>query len=138
MNVFRRRHTSSRHVLLGVFLLLGGCSAGDSLIGPGNQLEVTNAPDSFQWQASALSGVTQVLTYTWVNTGSMANVNLSSALSGGSAVLQIVDANGTEVFAQGLQVNGTRQTSMGASGNWTVIVSLDEADGTLNFRLQKP
>lgn len=132
------RHFASRHALLGLFLLLGACSDSDNLIGPGNELEVTNAPDSFQWQASALSDVTQVLTYTWVNTGSTANVNLSSALSGGSAVLRVLDADGTEVFAQGLQVNGTLQTSTGASGNWTVTVSLDAADGTLNFRLQKP
>ncbi|MCY3018128.1 MAG: hypothetical protein NTW87_03730, partial [Planctomycetota bacterium] len=50
---------------------LVGCSSAN-LIGPGNQLQVTNAADDFQLQVSTLSNVTQTLTYNWSNTGDSA------------------------------------------------------------------
>jgi hypothetical protein len=34
-------------------------------------MEVANATDTFQWQVSAPSSVTQTLTYTWVNNGTV-------------------------------------------------------------------
>ncbi|HSM61596.1 MAG TPA: hypothetical protein VK849_12395 [Longimicrobiales bacterium] len=127
----------SRHFLLGLALLVAGCD-GDNLIGPDNALEVNNATDSFQWQVSALSSVTQTLTYAWENTGTTANVNQSASLTAGSAMLRVTDAQGVEVYARSLGENGTFQTSEGSAGSWTVTVKLSEANGTFNFRLQKP
>lgn len=127
----------SRHFLLGLSLLVAGCD-GDNLIGPDNALEVNNATDSFQWQVSALSSVTQTLTYAWENTGTTANVNQSASLTAGSAMLRVTDAQGVEVYARSLGENGTFQTSEGSAGSWTVTVKLSEANGTFNFRLQKP
>ena len=124
--------------LLLVLLLMAGCGDSANVIGPENQLEVANETDSFQWQVSALSKVTQTLTYTWVNTGTTANVNQSSSLGGGAADLRITDDDGAEVYASGLGINGTFQTVSGGSGSWTVTVVLADATGTLNFRLQKP
>lgn len=127
----------SRHFLLGLALLVAGCD-GDNLIGPDNALEVNNATDSFQWQVSALSSVTQTLTYAWENTGTTANVDQSARLTAGSAMLRVTDAQGVEVYARSLGENGTFQTSEGSAGSWTVTVKLSEANGTFNFRLQKP
>lgn len=126
-----------RHLLLSLALLGAGCDAGTNVIGPENQLEVTNAPDNFQWQVTALSKVTQTLTYTWAHTGTTANVNQSSSLSGGSADLRVLDATGKEVYSSSLATNGTSQTAAGTAGNWTIRVSLAKAGGTLNFRVQK-
>ncbi len=128
---------SPRYHFLTVALLVVGCTTSN-LIGPENQLEVNNAPDTFQWQVSALSGVTQTLTYTWVNSGTVANVNQSSSMGSGSADLRILDAQGVEVYLRDLTQNGTFQTSPGAPGSWTVTVTLTKVNGTLNFRLQKP
>lgn len=128
----------ARFKLLGLALLMVGCSSSSNVIGPENELEVDNAPDTFQWQVTALSDVTQTLEYTWVNSGTTANVNQSGNLGSGSADLRIQDADGVEVYARSLVSNGTFQTGAGAAGSWTVTVTLTQATGTLNFRLQKP
>ena len=132
------RYTSAVPYFLVLVLLVSGCAATANLIGPENQLEVGNATDTFQWQVSALSDVTQTLTYTWANTGTTANVNQSSSLGSGSAVLRVTDDRGVEVYSRSLAENGTFQTDSGSAGNWTVTVTLTQATGTLNFRLQKP
>jgi len=48
-----------------------GCGDAANLIGPANQLEVTNQADTFQWQVTALDNVTQTVTYTWSMTGTV-------------------------------------------------------------------
>lgn len=133
-----RKPRAWRHLFLAAAFLAGGCSSSGNVVGPNNQPQVTNSTDTFQWQVSNLSGVTQTLTYHWSNTGTVANVNQSAALSGGSATLTIADAAGTQVYAGSLASNGTFQSSSGTAGSWTVTVALSNATGTLNFRLQKP
>lgn len=119
-------------------LVASAACGGTNVIGPENQLEVTNVDDSFQWQVTALDNVTQTLTYTWTMTGTVANVNQASALGGGSATVTVQDAAGTQVYTSSLSQNGTFTTSAGTAGAWKITVTLDEATGTLNFRVQKP
>ena len=128
----------ARRLLPMLALVVAACSGDANVIGPDNQLEVTNATDSFQWQVSALSDVTQVLAYSWVNTGPSAAVNQSSSLGSGAATLEITDATGVLVYGRSLSDNGTYTTMSGVAGTWTITVSLDQAQGTLNFRVQKP
>jgi hypothetical protein len=109
-----------------------------NMIGPSNQPEVTNATDSFQFQASNLVRVSQVLTYTWVNTGTQANVNHSGAIADGTAALVIRDAAGTEVYNRSLRETGSFTTGTGTSGDWRIDVRLTRVDGTVNVRVQKP
>jgi len=130
------RAGTCRHVLLAAAFLAVGC--GGNVVGPNNQPEVSNLTDTFEWQVSNLSGVTQSFTYQWSNTGVAANVNQASALTGGTATLTVADAAGTQVYSGSLASNGTLQSSSGTAGNWTVTVALSNATGTLNFRLQKP
>ena len=111
---------------------------GTNLIGPENQLEVTNVVDSFQWQVSDLDDVSQTLTYAWQNTGNQADVNQSVTLTSGSAFLRIEDSSGDEVYSRSLAENGTFSTAAGSGGTWTITVTLDRATGTLNFRVQRP
>ncbi|MCG6986746.1 MAG: hypothetical protein LJF06_00960 [Gemmatimonadetes bacterium] len=137
MNVTLRLGAGTRrHLFLVAAFLAGGC--GGNVVGPSNQPEVGNNTDTFQWQVSNLSGVTQTFTYQWSNTGVAANINQASALTGGSATLTIADAAGTQVYSGSLSNNGTFQSSSGTAGSWTVTVVLSNATGTLNFRLQKP
>lgn len=130
--------SSTKYLFLGLALMLTGCGGSENLIGPKNQLEVSNDTNTFQWQVSALSKVSQTLTYTWVNTGTTGNVNQASSLGGGSASLRVTDDGGVEVYSRSLGENGTFETDSGSPGNWTVTVSLTNAAGTLNFRIQKP
>jgi hypothetical protein len=127
-----------RHLFLAAALLAAACDPGTNLVGPSNQPEVSNNADTFQWQVSNLTGVTQTMTYVWSNTGTAANIDQSATLSGGSAVLTIADAAGAQVYSADLTSNGTFQSSTGTAGDWTVTVVLSNATGTLNFRLQKP
>src|SRR3972149_3914334 len=71
---------STRYYFLSLVLLVAGCASSSNVIGPENELEVNNASNTFQWQVTALSNVTQTLKYTWVITGTVANVNQSSSL----------------------------------------------------------
>ena len=118
-------------------LALAACD-GARIIGPANQLEVANVPGTFEWQVTALRRVTQTLTYTWTNPGATANVNQASSLSSGTATLVVRDAANVQVYPRSLSDNGTFNTTVGASGAWTVVVTLTDAHGTLNFRLDTP
>lgn len=102
------------------------------------QPEITNAPNTFQLQATGLQNVTTTLDYVWQNDGTVANVNQATVLPAGSATITISDANHVAVYHNDLTVNGTMVTSAGSPGNWIIHVALSNASGTLNVRAQKP
>ena len=117
--------------------LVLACGSSANIIGPGNQLQVTNAPDDFQLQVTGLANVDQTLRYTWSNTGDSANVNQASAVTGGTATLTVRDPGGVVVYQSNLQTNGTFHSSKSTTGAWKIEVKLVNADGTVNFRVQK-
>ena len=123
-------------VFLGLSLSVVACS--DNVVGPENEPEVANATDTFQWQVSGLKSVSQTFTYTWKNTGTLADVDQSAAVSGGTAVLTVRDADGSQVYSRSLTEGGSAQTATGVAGDWTLVVKLSDLTGTLNFRVQKP
>ena len=98
---------------------------------------VTNAVDNFEYQVP-VNGVTATTRYVWTNTGSSANVNLSSAVTAGTAALTVSDADGALVYTHALDGSGASNTGSGTSGNWMVVVTLGNAVGTVHFTLQKP
>ncbi len=116
-------------------LVLAGC--GNDPLAPFDR-EVTNVTDSFQLQATDVRSVTTTLTYTWRNTGSVANVNHSTTTTGGSARLVVRSPDGTQLYDKALVASLNEQTGSGIAGDWTIQVVLTGYSGTLNFRLQKP
>lgn len=123
----------SRLALGGFMLiLLAGC--GDSLAP--FQPEINNAPDNFQFQATGLNGVTWSQEYVWQNSDPTADVDHSSAVTAGTTLLTIRDAAGTQVYASALGPSGSITTLAGTAGSWRITVSLTDASGTLNFRVQ--
>ena len=125
-------------MLLVLALVTVSCGGDTNPIGPANRPEVANLQDSFQFQASNLTGTTQTLTYTWVNSGTSANVNQSGAVSSGTATLTIRTASGQQVYNRDLSATGTFTTDAGSAGSWQIEVRLVNVTGTLNFRVQKP
>ena len=123
---------------LGLAAVLLAVACGGNVVGPDNQLQVSNNTDNFQFQVSTLNNVKQTFTYQWTNTGTTANVNKSCSISGGSASLTIEDAAGTQVFSGDLAVNGTVTTTAGTAGTWTITVEMKGVSGALNFRVQTP
>ena len=125
-----------RGALAGALLLMAsGCD--DDPLSP-FQPEIGNSQDTFQFQVTALTDVTTTVEYEWMHTGTVANVNQSTALSAGTATLTIRDATGAQVYQRSLTDNGTFQTAAGTSGRWRIRVSLQDATGAVNFRVQKP
>lgn len=114
--------------------LLAACSDGTS---PGIQPEINNLPDTFQYQVTAMQNYTHSDSYDWQNTGTQANVDQSTTVTGGTATLVILDADGTQVYERSLAENGSFTSTAGSAGTWTVTVVYADADATVNFRVQK-
>ncbi len=128
--------------LVSAFLLVAiatftGCGGGSAL-NPQFQPQVSNLADNFQFQATGVTNVTQTLQYSWQDSGTGASINQACSITGGTATLTLLDANGTQVYSASLANNGTFQTSpAGVSGAWTIKIVLTGVNGTLNFRAQK-
>lgn len=127
-----------RSAVSGVILLVlvvGGC--GTDPLAP-FEPEIGNATDSFQFQATDVRNVTGTFTYTWRNTGTVANVNHATTTLQGSARLTIRAASGAQVYDHSLVPSLNEATAAGTSGDWTIELVLSGYSGTLNFRAQRP
>ena len=131
----RRRSTWT--IFATALLLTVGCDGGSNGIGPENQLEVTNAIDQFQFQLTALDNVTDRRSYDWQNTGTQATIDVSQAITNGSATLTIRDAEGSVVYEAEINSAIDDTTLAGIAGVWQIEVKLVKATGTFNFRVQK-
>lgn len=133
-----RRSCTALCVLVFSLTVMAGCGGeGGGLLNPQFQPQITNATDNFQFQTTAVTNVTQTLTYTWQNTGSRATINQACAIAQGTATLTIRDAAGTQVYQSSLAANGTFPSTTGQAGAWTIVVTVNNLSGTLNFRVQK-
>lgn len=130
------RHRALRLLPIAALVwTISGCS--DDPLAP-FEPEVNNATDSFQLQATGVTNLTTTLTYTWRNTGTVANVDHSTTTSRGSARLVVRSDDGTQVYDKALVPSLNEQTGTGPAGDWTIQVVLSNYSGTLNVRLQKP
>ena len=118
-------------------ILIAGCSKDNKSLSP-FQPEISNVQDNFQFQATGVTNVSTTVEYAWLNTGTSANINQACSIISGSALLSILDANGTEVYTRSLADNGTFPSIQGVTGMWTIRVDLYNIHGNLNFRVQKP
>jgi len=123
-------------VLLIVGLLVG-CGSDTTAPLANFEPEVSNVVDNFALQASDVTDVAATLVYSWDNTGTVASVDHSTTVSGGSATLVIEDASGTVVYNAPLEASMNEATLDGQTGIWTIRLVLVGYDGTLNFRVQK-
>jgi len=130
---------ASRVLLLSsllLVLLMAGCSNKSNPIAA-FQPEVVNNTDAFQFQITEATNVTTTLNYTWSNTGAQATIDHSTALTGGTATLILLDPDDNQVYSSGLLASGNEPTTTGTAGNWTVRIILSNFSGTANFRAEK-
>lgn len=132
-----RRRLAIRLSLGFLAAISASCGDPSSRIGPENQQEVTNAIDQFQFQLTALANVSDSRSYDWENTGTQATIDVSQAITGGSAVLTIRDASGTVMYDSDIGEDNDATTPEGVSGTWRIEIVLTETTGTFNFRVQK-
>ena len=123
----------SSFIALSAFLTASGCS---DPLGP-FQPEITNTTDSFQLQATGVTGVTSTVAYSWTNTGTRATINHSTTTTAGNARIVIRDAAGTIVYDKALAPSLNEPTAAGTAGTWTIHLALASYSGTINFRAQK-
>lgn len=120
-----------------VLLVFVGSGCGSNPVSPGRDWQVLNAPDTFQFQATAMENYTKTIQYSWSNSGTIANVDQSCSVTDGTAALSVRDANGTQVYSRNLGQNGSFSSIAGAPGTWTLTLALTKTTGTVNFRAQK-
>lgn len=130
-----RRRTAPIGAVALALALAAACSDNTS---PGVEPEVSNLPDNFQFQITAMQNYSRALQYSWSDGGTRANVDQSTVLSGGTATLILRDANGVQRYSRDLSENGSFVSDSGATGMWTIQVVFSDASGDVNFRVQKP
>jgi hypothetical protein len=127
------------HLIIAVFaataLVMIGCSDKNP-IAP-FQPEVINNADAFQFQITKARNVSTTLNYSWTNSGTRATINHSTALTAGSAVVTVYDANNQQVYTRGLLASGTEQSTVGVTGAWRIKIVFADFDGAANFRVEK-
>jgi hypothetical protein len=134
-----RKRTFIRTVMTGLMLAAAlSVACGDDPAGvPGIQPEIVNNVDNFQFQVTAVNNYTGSLDYTWSNTGVSANVDQSCSVSGGTVMLALIDDAGQTVYTKNLSEGGSFASSTGTTGTWRIHVTMMQASGNLNFRVDK-
>ncbi len=122
---------------LAAALLVAGCS-GDTTTSSLDQFEpeIVNEPGTFQFQVTDATNVSTILSYTWQSAGSRVSIDHSSALSGGTASMTLLDADGTQVYSSALKASGSEMSAEGVAGVWTIGLTFHDASGTMNFRTE--
>ena len=119
-------------------LALVACG-GATILGPDNEVQVSNNADEFTWRASDLVEVTDTVTFNWTITTPSALVRHAHApLTNGFATLTVLDADEMLVYLAPLSgaSNESATTLSGTAGTWTVTVTLNNATtARINFQL---
>lgn len=117
---------------------LAGCSSDSTAPPlPGVEPEVVNNQDAFAFQVTSVKNFSGTWTYNWMTTGTIVNVDQSSTVSSGTIRLSIQDSELKTVYTRDLSEGGSFTTDSGATGQWRIVVELENGSGTLNFRTEK-
>jgi len=126
--------------VLAIALLLGsvfaGCGDDPVALAP-FEPEISNVADSFSLQATGVTRVSTVVSYSWSNSGTRATINHSTTTQAGTASLVVKDSDGATVYSKALSPSLNEPTTIGVAGNWTIEVTLTNYSGTINFLAQK-
>jgi hypothetical protein len=120
--------------LLGAWILLGtGCASTHT---SGNDFQVTNRSDFFEFKIGTAKTLTMSQNYAWWNPDSSAAVRQDSNILAGEALVEIRDADGAVVHSKNLREPGTMVSLKGKPGMWSVKVTLDKATGPVRFQVE--
>lgn len=118
--------------LLLTIIIFGACKK-DKLFEPA----IVNQPDNFSFQANNAGNVTGTYEYTWTNSGTKANITISTQGQAAQMDVKVYDASGNEVYSNSLDNNGSFMTDPGVAGQWRIVVILKSFSGTINISVQK-
>jgi hypothetical protein len=100
-------------------------------------LDITNRTDRYEFaldNPGTYSGTTR---HQWSFTGTVAQLVIESAASGGSGSITIQDADNGQVIVQSVLEAGTFDSQAGRAGTWIVTTILVNVTGELSFRITK-
>ncbi|MEN8008108.1 MAG: hypothetical protein ABFS42_13895 [Candidatus Krumholzibacteriota bacterium] len=139
MNAISQRLMKTGIISICLIAAVTGCSSDEPTSPPlpGVEPEVVNLQDSFQFQVTSVENYTGYWTYDWTTTGTIVNVDQSSAITAGTITLTIKDSAAKTVYSGDLSQGGSFTTDQGTTGQWRIVVSLTNGSGTLNFRTEK-
>jgi hypothetical protein len=123
-------------LLVGIVLLGTGCL--DSVVrqlGPDNDPQVVNTPEQFEFTATDLRNVNDVLSFVWDNPAPAAALRHDSFIHHGYGILTIHDAAGVLVDSTLLELNLDAETKAGVPGPWTLTLVFSAARGRVDFTL---
>jgi len=121
--------------LLALSLLLAACEQQNAL--DRTLITSTQLSDYFTYGVSGLENVTDADRQWWVVTGDRAIVDVTPALSSGTAFLQIRGGNGEIVYAENIdnEVDGLTDTNV--AGVWQIDIIYDKVSGGFSFELAR-
>ena len=123
--------------LIGAVVVLGsGCL--DSVVrqlGPDNDPQIVNTPEKFEFTATDMRNVNDVLSWVWTNPAPKAALRHDSFIHHGYGILVIHDAAGALVDSTLLELNLDAETRVGTPGPWTLTLIFSAARGRADFTL---
>lgn len=128
-----KRRLFGQSLLLPLLVMVLACET----TAPSEDPTVKNVTDNFQFDVKNLENFTRNLEYEWSNTGTAAEVTVTTSITAGSARLVLLDADGTQVFSRSLTTGGTFTSEAGVAGTWEVRVIFGDADGAVSFEVSK-
>ena len=133
----KRQLTSILGLVLIPILVLSVCS-DNKTTNPIDAFspEIINNIDAFEFQITDAENVNTTVEYSWENTAIAASVDQSCAITQGSAIITIFDADNTEVYTRDLSDGGSYPSQEGTAGTWTISVVFENVSGTVNFRAE--
>jgi hypothetical protein len=121
--------------LLALAMLLASCEEENTLSRA--LVTATELSDYFSYSVVGLERVSDADRALWLMTGTQATVDVSPALSGGSAFLQIRGGDGEIVYAENIGDEVDGLTEVGIAGIWQIDIIYDKASGGFGFELER-
>src|SRR5262245_24422921 len=118
--------------------LASACEDPPAVLGPDNNMTLTNQPGLFHFVAHGLDNVIQDTNFTWVSLDSQANVVHNSIVIHGAGAINILDANGVLVSTSSFVYEADSLTRKGAPGNWTIQFQFKGATGKVDVTVETP
>ena len=131
----RIQRRTLRALAAAAAIALAGCESTNTL--DPSQITVVSLSDDFSFTATALDNVSDGEKYFLSMTGTQAVVDVTQAISSGTAILQLRDGSGTVVYQEDIGDAVDDTTSVGAAGLWQVDVVLTKVSGEFSFTVMR-
>lgn len=120
-------------VLLSGIITFSACKKDVDVFKP----QVSNQSDNFSFLASNVSNGTGSYEYTWINTGTKANITISTQGQAAQMDVKVYDGAGAEVYANSLDNNGSFTTNTGIAGQWKIVFVFKTFNGNILVTAKK-